>query len=104
KMTPEDISSKIGEYKVFARVSPEHKVNIVNALKDKGNIVSMTGDGVNDAPSLQTADIGVAMGISGTDVAKNSADIILADDNFATIISAIEQGRNIYNKIGRAHV
>ena len=102
KMTPEDISSKIGEYKVFARVSPEHKVNIVNALKDKGNIVSMTGDGVNDAPSLQTADIGVAMGISGTDVAKNSADIILADDNFATIISAIEQGRNIYNNIKKS--
>lgn len=102
KMPRDEAISKIGEYKVFARVSPEHKVNIVKTLKANGNIVSMTGDGVNDAPSLQAADIGVAMGITGTDVAKNSADIILADDNFATIISAIEQGRNVYSNIKKS--
>lgn len=86
----EDLESHISEYRVFARVSPEHKVNIVRAFKAKGNIVSMTGDGVNDAPSLNAADIGVAMGITGTDVAKNASDMILADDNFSTIIGAIE--------------
>ena len=101
-LSVEDLSSKISEYKVFARVSPEHKVNIVKAFQANGNIVSMTGDGVNDAPSLNMADIGVAMGITGTDVAKNSADMILADDNFSTIISAIEQGRNIYNNIKKS--
>lgn len=104
KMPGEEARSTISNYTVFARVSPEHKVKIVKAFKDKGNIVSMTGDGVNDAPSLQTADIGVAMGITGTEVAKNSADIILTDDNFATIISAIEQGRNIYNNIKKSVV
>lgn len=98
----EDLESHISEYRVFARVSPEHKVNIVKAFKAKGNIVSMTGDGVNDAPSLNVADIGVAMGITGTDVAKNASDIILADDNFSTIIGAIEQGRNIYNNIKKS--
>jgi len=103
-LSEEELVEKIDEYKVFARVSPEHKVNIVNALKSKGNIVSMTGDGVNDAPSLQSADIGVAMGIAGTDVAKNSAEIILADDNYATIIAAIEEGRNIYNNIKKSVV
>ena len=101
-MPQEDLEDHIEEYKVFARVSPEHKVNIVKAFKSKGNIVSMTGDGVNDAPSLNTADIGVAMGITGTDVAKDAADMILADDNFSTIISAIEQGRNIYNNIKKS--
>lgn len=101
-MSPSELESHIKEYKVFARVSPEHKVNIVRAFKSKGNIVSMTGDGVNDAPSLNTADIGVAMGIEGTDVAKNASDMILADDNFSTIITAIEQGRNIYNNIKKS--
>jgi len=101
-MTQAELESHIQEYKVFARVSPEHKVNIVKAFKSKGNIVSMTGDGVNDAPSLNAADIGVAMGIEGTDVAKNASDMILADDNFSTIISAIEQGRNIYNNIKKS--
>lgn len=103
-MSQKELESHIGEYKVFARVSPEHKVNIVKAFKAKGNIVSMTGDGVNDAPSLNTADIGVAMGIEGTDVAKNASDMILADDNFSTIIAAIEQGRNIYNNIKKSVV
>ena len=97
-----EFSENINTYYVFARVSPEHKVRIVRALKSRGNIVSMTGDGVNDAPSLNTADIGVAMGITGTDVAKGASDMILTDDNFSTIVSAIEQGRNIYNNIKKS--
>jgi len=101
-MSQSELELHINEYKVFARVSPEQKVNIIKAFKANGNIVSMTGDGVNDAPSLNVADIGVAMGIQGTDVAKNAADMILADDNFSTIISAIEQGRNIYKNIKKS--
>ena len=102
ELTDLEFAEKIDNYHVFARVSPEHKVKIVRALKSQGNIVSMTGDGVNDAPSLNTADIGVAMGITGTDVAKGASDMILTDDNFATIVSAIEQGRNIYNNIKKS--
>jgi len=98
----EEFKRKINNFRVFARVSPQHKVKIVKAFKSNGNIVSMTGDGVNDAPSLNSADIGVAMGITGTDVAKGASDMILTDDNFSTIISAIEQGRNIYNNIKKS--
>lgn len=97
-----ELEQKIGRTKVFAHVSPEHKVRIVAACKKNGSITAMTGDGVNDAPSLKSADVGIAMGMAGTDVAKNAADIVLTDDNFATIVKAIAQGRSIYENIRKS--
>ncbi|MDD3411583.1 MAG: cation-translocating P-type ATPase, partial [Eubacteriales bacterium] len=102
QLSDDELAARIEQFSVYARVQPEHKVRIVNAWKKLGKVTAMTGDGVNDAPSIKAADIGIGMGITGTDVTKNVADMILADDNFATIVSAVEEGRKIYANIRKA--